>query len=885
MNHADPRCNQVRLLETIDYTTRTFRVLLVLEEGDLRKHASMVDGTTGLSYEMTFFVGMANFKGSGGSVLNTKHAQQFVTVTKSNSLTVSTFGSTKDPLVKSVDMQLVRVKVTDFFNPVAYMWCLKPVFVFPSNFRTPVGAASIVPLNSVRVIKIGAGYATPADSSSWLQACASANGQYIYADPALLTLVDHAQSQTCVQTDLAMCYPPSSATSVVTFGLPLPVDFITPADLAAPLASQSRIEAQFVVQAYDTTAKSNVLTTVSMSVDISPLGFTAECETASASQNLADVVSGNVYIGTAVSDYEWNSLMQKKENMDVPGSTPSNSLDFATTSVQGAVMTFAALGNAAYFEDPRYQGQSAHMRDIFTVHFLEPLSGRAGDPTPNYDAAKALFLAGGAFVTKSDAATHSIWLEPTAALLAICPLRPTIGKLACLTRIDSTYKDSHLSRPDNTVVELRMNDATSIAELQGLMANLLLQGGSNDFTNNLGSGFYAELSSKLALNNRYRKAYVVNPVINWRLDAIGPHGGSTAYTVSSKIIGIGMITLQSAGGQQLARRLLSIGLDDAAAPSVALRGVWDDGSDEDPYMADDDEPKATSAGSKSRRLLQTSEGTLAPSMLQASNSLVVNLNIPDKTAVTQLCPVIGATDETCRGLQFTDQVTGDHADQLCAAEAQGTLGTILDAGMRSALMRDSNFASNVSQVLLMHYSIKGCDSTQQGAPRRALKQTGRLVIVLTDLLLSVDFGNSVVVNERTKQYINFFVNSTTISQLLGGSAVLTSLTISAPDPAQIAAANNGSLPGNTYKYNMTIVYDGVNIKNNTLFLNNKNLTDYLNGIAPNSNGAVSNDYFILDALKPPSIDKKSSGSRNTAAFVALLINSLVLAAAGSIALG
>ena len=40
--------SEVRLIETIDYTTRTFRVMLVLEEGDLRNHASMVQGVTGV---------------------------------------------------------------------------------------------------------------------------------------------------------------------------------------------------------------------------------------------------------------------------------------------------------------------------------------------------------------------------------------------------------------------------------------------------------------------------------------------------------------------------------------------------------------------------------------------------------------------------------------------------------------------------------------------------------------------------------------------------------------------------------------------------------------------------------------------------------------------
>ncbi len=40
--------SEVRLLETLDYTTRTFRVMVVLEEGDLRNHASIVNGVTGV---------------------------------------------------------------------------------------------------------------------------------------------------------------------------------------------------------------------------------------------------------------------------------------------------------------------------------------------------------------------------------------------------------------------------------------------------------------------------------------------------------------------------------------------------------------------------------------------------------------------------------------------------------------------------------------------------------------------------------------------------------------------------------------------------------------------------------------------------------------------
>lgn len=95
--------------ETIDYTTRTFKVLLVLEEGDLRLSAAMVQGVTGVDYNLTFFVGLANFRGTGGSVMSTRNTKQFITVSKSNYLTISTYGANQDPLVNAVDMQLVSL--------------------------------------------------------------------------------------------------------------------------------------------------------------------------------------------------------------------------------------------------------------------------------------------------------------------------------------------------------------------------------------------------------------------------------------------------------------------------------------------------------------------------------------------------------------------------------------------------------------------------------------------------------------------------------------------------------------------------------------------------------------------------------------------------------
>jgi hypothetical protein len=85
--------------------------------------------------------------------------------------------------------------------------------------------------------------------------------------------------------------------------------------------------------------------------------------------------------------------------------------------------------------------------------------------------------------------------------------------------------------------------------------------------------------------------------------------------------------------------------------------------------------------------------------------------------------------EDCRVIQYTAQVTGEKAEALCTARAQGTLGDTLDSGTRLAMRSDAGFQSNVSDVLLLHYSVSGCDDTYalgsvltESSHRRALRQ-------------------------------------------------------------------------------------------------------------------------------------------------------------------
>jgi hypothetical protein len=859
--------SEVRLLETIDYTTRTFRVLLVLEEGDLRLSAANVQGVTGVDYNMTFFVGMANFKGTGGSVMSTKNTKQYITVSKSNILTISTYGANQDPLVSAVDMELVRVKVTDYFQPVKYLYYLRPFFTMPNNFRSPIDGAGIVPLGSIRIIK-AKGPVTASDPR-WQQACASNDGNYVYANQSLQSLVLKAQTQSCIDAVLPMCYPPIKAQSLVSFDVPLPEGMISESDFSN--SDPYSVQVQFMINAQDMSHVSNVKTTLTLSVDLTQMGYTSTCETMQASQTLADIISGNIYIGTATSDAEWDTTMLKKLNIDAPGSNPTNSFQFNTTTVQGAVMTFSALGDAKYFDDPRHAEETVNINDIHTVHFLEPLGSKSG-PSPNFDRVKALFLAGKAFNTHVDPTTHTVWLTPSSALLAICPYRATPGHMTCLTRTDSTNKNNVLTRSPNNVIELRTDDPTSVQEMQGIMSKVMMQGGVNDFTKQMGTAFYGQLAGKLNLNNRYRKAYTVNPIMDWSFEAMqASQKGSTAFTVCTKIIAIGMITIKSAAGATINRRLLSTVLtndrkkmDSRDFPTF----FW-------PL------PLAGAGNSGGRSLLQADtadSGDLSPSLQQSSNSMVLDLDVPGFDSTSQMCIIyLGAEFYRCNIVQLQTQIRGQYAQNLCLSKTAGTLSTTLDSGL-SASLKNSQKLSKVDGTTLLDVTVDGCDkfsSSSAGGGRRLLQASNTSTavttaaalptagphdyIVVTQKVILSSINGTAIVNLNNFQILANFFNSTTWLSVIGGGGYILSGIFSFTDYND-GHGNNGVV------LDITALIKNVTTSNVT-----KLQEDLKRGILPNQ--GPGDAMFVYDTKFPPS-QSSSASSTTTSSYFVMAVNVL-----------
>ena len=841
----------------------------------------MAQGVTGVDYSMTFFVGLANFRGTTTSVLGVKDVRQYVKVSKTNSLTISTFGTNQDPLLTSQSMSLVRVKVSDFFNNVTYLHYLQTTFTMPSNYQSPQeGGGSIVPLDSIRVIKVTDGRTVSASDPAWQQTCfASNNASYVYKDPELQARVRRAQAQECVQDYLQICAPPEKALGVVSFGVPLPIGFITEADFAgAATGNPTVLQLQYVVKAYNSAGRSNVLNTVSMSVQLTPLGVTNVCESISASQNLADIINGSIFIGIAETDSEWASTIQSQTAIQVPGSIPGKSLEFNTETLQSSVMTFSALGKYEYFQDPRYAGQSVHMRDIWTVNFLEPFDGTKTGKTPHFDFVKDLFFKGLAFEEVVDPVTRGVWLKPSKKLLDRCPLRPTVGKLACLTKSISTYANNTLTRSPKNVVEVLVGaqGPASVIQMQDLMGHVFMKGGATDITRQYGTNFYTMLLSKLGLtDNRYRKAYVVSPMVDWTIQAIeNSEPGKNAYTLSSKIIAIGLITIESEAGHQLARRLLSIGLDNTdrnRVRAVPLSPIVDQAST----------PETNNNNNGGRRLLQqqqleeaTGGTSLAPSMTNTGNSLLLSLNVPGMEPPTEMCRMLNATLPSCRMMEFTIQIAPGRATDVCDAYLQGTLPTLLSEGFQSVMRANG---SNVLETLLTTITISGC--VDPSAPGRRLLQYANVVVLVTNVLFNVK-GTEIKIDPTWNQFLEFLQNSTVTHALLGGQASVVFKGM--PNIPQILQNGTGSFYGN-------LSYTIYNVSNATLW----NLTRMNELFKPPPAGSKGSVAFITDnqlnlltlnAALAPSSAPTTPSSAAPPALASLLIsclNALVLVAIAS----
>eukprot|EP00961_Rhodomonas_salina_P198790 2681375-Rhodomonas_salina.1 len=248
-----------------------------------------------------------------------------------------------------------------------------------------------------------------------------------------------ATSQQCAPA-AGMCLNPASIPdNFVVFNIPLGVDWLP--EPASDLSENVFVD--LVVSAVDTVAAGTpnngdaphqMKTTLTASIPVVQGGVNIFCDQITAKTDLVDVVNADLIIGSAADMDELSRLTIFKDIASTDMSPTDPSL-IDTDSIEASLMTLVLKGNVSYFSLPTASAYGVQLEDLITLHVMEPGETRM-------DAVKALLAApgadnnvangldtdgytlNGAFRFRVDRANFRAILDPTEALLALCPFNP-----------------------------------------------------------------------------------------------------------------------------------------------------------------------------------------------------------------------------------------------------------------------------------------------------------------------------------------------------------------------------------------------------------------------------------------------------------------------------
>jgi len=362
----------------------------------------------------------------------------------------------------------------------------------------------------------------------------------------------------------------------VTFNIPLGIDWL-PAESAT---LENFVFVHLVVTADSKTAPVGdalqMKTTISAEIPVVEGGRYMFCDGITAKTDLQDVVSATLIFGTARDDSEYTRLRVMEDvgsSVLDPNSDPQF---FTSSSIEAGMMTLVLEGDEEYFNLPSGSGYGVQLEDVITVHIMEPVSdfdaagtvskyvkdllAQPGDDnyTPSPAELRTLgYKLNGAFRFTIDRSEQTASLEPTRELLDRCqfnPPRPSLEQLfptTCVLRRDVDAKEYKVRDGKfQTAMEV---DANSVGN-QEFIASFL---GDSSYSKDLADKYSSLISTKFALDGRYKRAFWINPGYEWTPQQVGRQ---SFFTVSQKLFVFMLVTLDeefSGGRRSLGRRLFS----------------------------------------------------------------------------------------------------------------------------------------------------------------------------------------------------------------------------------------------------------------------------------------------------------------------------------------
>lgn len=416
--------------------------------------------------------------------------------------------------------------------------------------------AGLIPLDSVR-----AGNGVFFDTAALTHKCLEwTGGSFPRVDDFNQTLL-----QECGPSASMCASPASLPDQFVSFNIPLGIDFFG----AGSNALDNVVFVNFVVNALDLDAKRDELvpnngdapwqmkTTLTASIPVVAGGINVFCDGITAKTDLQDVANVHIVVGSAVNASELSRL-RIKENIASTQLDPEDITQIDSDSIEAGLMTIVVVGNSSYAAfgapDSELAGLSLELEDVITIHIMQSDDGN-GENADAVGYVNGLITSSGednsdtnglitdgyalnnAFSFTIDRASQRAHLEPSALLLARCPFNPTRPSNnaeieTCVTRRDVRFHNYPARNGGvSTAMEICANLGdgeqhknqgvnnggcigsaccdSSVTSDESMFFTTIF--GANDYAKQLAVNFAAAVADKYELNQRFRRAYWINP--------------------------------------------------------------------------------------------------------------------------------------------------------------------------------------------------------------------------------------------------------------------------------------------------------------------------------------------------------------------------------------
>ena len=513
-------------LDTVE--TRGYQdLILFLAEEDMRALAG-VESTTVGGYRLRFFIGMAHLQGLPITHLHASFSHSEVTTEITESYVFTTSSATEFSFVQHINVDLIQVRNESTPLGASSYKRFARVSVSVPPGTTADDVHGIVPFEGARV-SIGFTQDTAADANG---------GAYypcldISRDPITNMLAE--QEWCALQEPLCATLGPTPVTAggQVYFIFPLRDDAWDRATMDSTAFFKPSLYLDFLLSTRDANGD-RIMTRIETRTEINAASIASMCDETRLDGSLADIITLDMFMGLTPDKEQMEDTLLQSRDITRKDSSARH-LERATSSVASNVLTLLVKGDPAVFGQNYASNYALEVEDMVTMHFLDPLIKAQ---------VEALMASGDAFRKQVDSNSYtSMRIVPTDALLNLCPLQATRNVQGCIMRKEIEAR--LLDFTTQAIVGIAPAEGgTNAADVEdgasAWLQNLL---GDSMYVDELGANHTRTMYTEFALNERYRKGFMVNPTIPWRQSQMTQSGFATSLDLAQDAISVVLVTL------------------------------------------------------------------------------------------------------------------------------------------------------------------------------------------------------------------------------------------------------------------------------------------------------------------------------------------------------